>query len=193
VRQSEGVQFELLGPLRVVEGDRDLTPARLKQRVLLAVLLLHREQVVAGPELIEALWGEEPPESAQTALHGHVSALRKLIGSERIRTRPPGYLLQASADEVDLARFEALVAQARERDDPAQRSSCLLEALALWNGEPLADVRYEPFAQRESARLEELRLSALEERIDCDLALGRHHELVSELEPLVAAHPFRER
>jgi class 3 adenylate cyclase/DNA-binding winged helix-turn-helix (wHTH) protein len=193
VRQSEGVQFELLGPLRVVEGDRDLTPARPKQRVLLSMLLLHREQVVAGPQLIEALWGEKPPESAQTALHGHVSALRKLIGTDRIRTRPPGYVLQVSADEVDFAKFESLVARARERDDPAQRASCLLEALALWNGEPLADLRYEPFAQREIARLEELRLSALEERIDCDLALGRHHELVSELEPLVAAQPFRER
>jgi DNA-binding SARP family transcriptional activator len=193
VRQSKGVQFELLGPLRVVGGDRDLTPARPKQRALLAMLLLHREQVVAGPQLIEALWGAKPPESAQTALHGHVSALRKLIGADRIRTRPPGYLLQASADEVDLAQFESLVAQARERDDHAERSSFLLEALALWSGEPLADLRYEPFAQNEIARLEELRLSALEERIDCDLALGRHHELVSELEPLVAAHPFRER
>jgi DNA-binding SARP family transcriptional activator len=193
VRQSKGVQFELLGPLRVVEGDRDLTPARPKQRVVLAMLLLHREQVVAGPQLIEALWGEEPPESAQTALHGHVSALRKLIGTDRIRTRPPGYLLQVPADDVDVAQFESLVAQARELDDPAQRSSHLLEALALWSGEPLADLRYEPFAQSEIARLEELRLSALEERIDCDLALGRHRELVSELEPLVAAHPFRER
>ena len=187
------MQFQLLGPLRVVEGDRDLTPPRPKQRVLLAMLLLHREQVVAGPQLIEALWGEEPPESAQTALHGHISALRKLIGADRIRTRPPGYMLQVSADEVDLAQFESLVAQARERDDPAQRSSRLLEALELWSGEPLADLRYEPVAQREVARLEELRLGALEERIDCDLALGRHHELVSELEPLVAAHPFRER
>jgi DNA-binding SARP family transcriptional activator len=187
------VLFELLGPLRVVVGDRDLTPPRPKQRMLLAMLLLHREQVVAGPRLIEALWGEEPPESAQTALHGHVSSLRKLIGADRIRTRPPGYLLQVSADEVDLTQFEALVARAREREDPEQRSTCLLEALALWNGEPLADLRDEPFAQREIARLEELRLSALEERIDCDLALGRHHELVSELEPLVAAHPFRER
>jgi class 3 adenylate cyclase/DNA-binding winged helix-turn-helix (wHTH) protein/tetratricopeptide (TPR) repeat protein len=187
------VEFELLGPLRVVEGDRDLTPARLKQRALLAMLLLHREEVVPGAQLIEALWGEEPPGTAQTALHGHVSALRKLIGTDRIRTRPPGYLLQVSADELDVARFESLVAQARERDDPDERSACLREALALWRGEPLADLRYEAFAERETARLEELRLASVEDRIDADLALGRHHELVAELEPLVAEHAFRER
>jgi DNA-binding SARP family transcriptional activator/tetratricopeptide (TPR) repeat protein len=187
------VEFELLGPLRVVEGDRDVTPARPKQRALLAMLLLHREQVVPGSQLIEALWGEAPPESAQTALHGHVSALRKLIGAERIRTRPPGYLLEASADEVDRARFESLVAQARERDAPEERSARLREALALWRGEPLAEFRDDAFAEGELAGLEELRLAAVEERVDADLALGRHHELVPELEPLVAEHPFRER
>src|SRR5262245_40709597 len=157
------------------------------------MLLLHREKVVPGTQLIEALWGEAPPESAQTALHGHVSALRKLIGADRIRTRPPGYLLRVSPDEVDLARFESLVAQARERDDPKARSVCLHEALALWRGEPLADLRYQVFAQREVARLQELHLAVIEDRVDADLALGRHHELVPELEPLVAEHPFRER
>ncbi len=157
------------------------------------MLLLHREKVVPGAQLIEALWGEQPPESAQTALHGHVSALRKLIGADRIRTRPPGYLLQVSLDELDLARFESLVAQARERDDPEERSACLREALALWRGEPLAELRDQAFAEREIARLEELRLAAIEDRVDADLALGRHHELVHELEPLVAEHPFRER
>src|SRR5262249_51220887 len=100
------------------------------------MLLLHREQVVSGAQLIEALWGDAPPESAQTALHGHISALRKLIGADRIRTRPPGYLLRASSDEVDLARFESLVAQARERDGPDARSAYLRDALALWRGEP---------------------------------------------------------
>jgi DNA-binding SARP family transcriptional activator/pimeloyl-ACP methyl ester carboxylesterase len=157
------------------------------------MLLLHREQVVPGGQLIEALWGEAPPESAQTALHGHVSALRKLIGADRIRTRPPGYLLRVSPDEVDLARFESLVAEARERDRPDARSACLHDALALWRGEPLADLRYQAFAQREVARLEELHLSVIEDRVDADLALGRHHTLVPELEPLVAKHPFRER
>jgi DNA-binding SARP family transcriptional activator/pimeloyl-ACP methyl ester carboxylesterase/tetratricopeptide (TPR) repeat protein len=187
------VQFELLGPLRVVEGGRDVTPARPKQRALLAMLLLHREEVVPGAQLIGALWGEEPPGTAQNALHGHVSTLRKLIGADRIRTRPPGYLLHVSGSEVDVARFEALVAQARARDDPEDRSACLREALALWRGEPLAELRYEGFAAPEIARLEELRLAAVEDRVDADLALGRHAELVPELEPLVAEHPFRER
>jgi DNA-binding SARP family transcriptional activator/pimeloyl-ACP methyl ester carboxylesterase/class 3 adenylate cyclase/tetratricopeptide (TPR) repeat protein len=187
------VEFGLLGPLRVVEGGCDVTPARAKQRALLAMLLLRRGQVVPGAQLIEALWGEEPPETAQTALHGHISTLRKLIGADRIKTRPPGYLLQVSPGEVDLARFESLVAQARERDDPGERSACLHDALALWRGEPLAELRCEAFADRESARLEELRLAAVEDRVDADLALGRHHELVPELEPLVAEHPFRER
>jgi DNA-binding SARP family transcriptional activator/pimeloyl-ACP methyl ester carboxylesterase/tetratricopeptide (TPR) repeat protein len=193
VRESGGLQFELLGPLRVVEGGRDVTPARPKQRALLEMLLLHREEVVPGAQLIEALWGEEPPGTAQNALHGHVSTLRKLIGADRIRTRPPGYLLQVSAGELDVARFESLVARARERNDPNERSSCLREALALWRGEPLAELRYEAVGEREIARLEELRLAAVEDRVDADLALGRHHELVAELEPLVAEHPFRER
>jgi predicted ATPase/DNA-binding SARP family transcriptional activator len=187
------VEFGLLGPLTVVEGGCDVTPARPKQRTLLALLLLRRGEVVPGAQLIEALWGEEPPGTAQTALYGHISSLRKLVGPERIRTRPPGYLLDVSADEVDLARFEALVAQARERDDPAARASWLREALALWRGEPLTELQGEAFADREIARLDELRVAALEDRIEADLALGRHHELVPELEPLVAEHPFRER
>jgi DNA-binding SARP family transcriptional activator/pimeloyl-ACP methyl ester carboxylesterase len=187
------VEFGLLGPLRVVEGGCDVTPARPKQRALLAMLLLRRGEVVPGAQLIEALWGEEPPETAQTALHGHVSALRKLIGSDRIKTRPPGYLLEVLAEEVDLARFESLVAQARELEDPDERSACLRDALALWRGEPLVELRGEAFAERESARLEDLRLAALEDRIDADLALGRHHELVPELEALVGEHCFRER
>ena len=193
MRQSGGLQFELLGPLRVVEDGRDVTPPRPKQRALLAMLLLHREEVVPGARLIDALWGEEPPGTAPNALHGHVSTLRKLIGADRIRTRPPGYLLQVSAGELDVARFELLVAQARARDDPEERSACLHEALALWRGEPLAELRYEAFAEREIARLEELRLAAVEDRVDADLALGRHGELVPELDPLVAEHPFRER
>ena len=181
------MQFELLGPLRVIEGGLDLTPARPKQRALLAMLLVRRAQVVPGARLIEALWGAEPPSTAQTALHGHVSSLRKLIGADRIKTRPPGYLLQVAEDEVDAARFESLVARARERDHPRERAALLRDALALWHGEPLAELHGEPDAEREIARLEELRLAALEDRIDADLALGRHHELVAELEALVAA------
>jgi pimeloyl-ACP methyl ester carboxylesterase/tetratricopeptide (TPR) repeat protein len=120
-------------------------------------------------------------------------ALRKLIGADRIRTRRPGYLLHVSADEVDVACFESLAAQAREQDDPTARSACLRDALALWRGEPLVDLQYRAFARREVARLKELHLAAIEDRVDADLALGRHHELVPELEPLVAEHSFRER
>src|SRR5262249_7535521 len=154
---------------------------------------LHREQVVPGGQLIEALWGEAPPGTAQSALHGHVSNLRKLLGPDRVRTRPPGYLLRASGEELDADRFESLVARARMRDDPEERAGGLREALGLWQGEVLADLRYEAFVQPEVARLEELRLAAREDRIDAELALGREHELVAELEPLVLVHPFRER
>src|SRR6185312_14683801 len=138
MRQSAQVRFELLGPLTVVEGDCDVTPARPKQRALLALLLLRRGEVVPGAQLIEALWGGEPPGTAHTALHGHVSSLRKLIGADRIRTRPPGYVLQVSPGEVDVARFESLIAEARGCDDPRERWTRLREALSLWHGEPLA-------------------------------------------------------
>src|SRR5262249_24154566 len=157
------------------------------------MLLLHREEVVPGAQLIEALWGEEPPETAPTALHGHVSGLRKRIGAGRIATRPPGYALKVGASELDVARFESLTAQARGRDDPQERSAGLREALALWRGEPLSELRCEVFAAREIARLKEMLLAAIEDRVEADLALGRHAELVAELEPLVAEHPFRER
>jgi YVTN family beta-propeller protein len=187
------MEFRVLGPLEVVDDGRDLTPARAKQRAVLAVLLLHANEVVGRDELIDALWGETPPPSAQTALHGHVSALRKLLGPERIETRTPGYLLRLSGQELDLARFEALVAEAPGQPDPETRAEGLRSALGLWRGNPLGNLRYEPFAQSEIARLEALRLSALEERIDADLARGRHVEVVSELERLVAEHPFRER
>jgi len=186
------VEFSILGPLRVLDGGRDLTPGRAKQRALLAMLLLHRNQVVGSDRLVEALWGETPPASAPTALHGHVSALRKLLGAERIATHAPGYRLRVDPGELDLARFESLVAAARSVG-PEERSTRLREALALWRGDPLADLRDESFAQRELLRLAELRVAALEDRLDADLARGHHRELVGELEALVAAHPFRER
>jgi DNA-binding SARP family transcriptional activator len=186
------VEFSILGPLKVFDGGRDLTPGRAKQRALLAMLLLHRNQVVGSDRLVQALWGEAPPASAPTALHGHVSALRKLLGAERIATHAPGYRLRVDPGELDLARFESLVAAARSVG-PEERSVRLREALALWRGDALADLRDESFAQRELLRLAELRVAALEDRLDADLERGRHGELVGELEALVAAHPFRER
>jgi DNA-binding SARP family transcriptional activator len=188
------LEFRILGRLEVVADDgREVTPRRPKQRALLALLLLHANEVVAGDSIIDALWGEKRPGTALTALHGHVSALRKLLGREAIETHPLGYLLRVDSAQTDAGRFESLVDPARRESDPSRRATRLRQALALFRGEPLADVRYEGFAEDEIARLEELRLSALEERIDADLASGSDLELVSELERLVAAHPLRER
>ena len=187
------MDYRILGPLEIVDDGHTLTPARPKQRALLALLLLHVNQVVASDELLDALWGDEHPETAQTALRGHVSALRKLLGSDTIETRSPGYLLRLEPDRVDLGRFERLVAEARTARDPARRSELLRSALALFRGEPLADFRYEPFARDEAGRIEQLRLAALEDAIDAELALGREAGVVSELERLVAANPLRER
>ena len=171
----------------------DLTPARPKQRALLALLLLRVGEVVAIDDLVEGLWGLHPPETAQTALHGHVSALRKRLGAERIETRPPGYRLLL-ADERR-AGHPALRATRRRGAGgrPSARSRKLGEALALFRGEPLSDFRYEEFAVAEAARLDELRLTVVEEQIEADLELGRHAEVVPRLERLVADHPLRER
>jgi predicted ATPase/DNA-binding SARP family transcriptional activator len=187
------VKFRLLGRLEVEADGVDLTPVRPKQRVLLALLLLRVGEVVAIDELVEGLWGPDPPETAQKALHGHISGLRKRLGAERIETRPPGYRLRlARGDELDIHRFERIVAAART-DGLSARSRKLRVALALFRGEPLSDFRYEEFAAAEAVRLEELRLAVVEEQIDAELELGRHAEVVPQLERLVVDHPLRER
>jgi predicted ATPase/DNA-binding SARP family transcriptional activator len=187
------VEIRVLGPLEVVDDGRDVTPPRPKQRALLALLLLRANEVVSTDELIEALWGPAPPETAPNALQGHVSALRKLLGPDAIDTRPPGYALRVEPERTDLGRAEALVEEGHAEPDPARKSELFRAALRLFRGEPLGDFRYEDFARADVERLEDLRLTALEERIDADLALGRHAELVPELERLVADHPLRER
>ena len=187
------MEFRILGPIEVVEGGRQLTPRRAKQRALLTVLLLHPNEVVTTDTLVDALWGETPPETADSALHGHVSALRKLLGAERIETRPHGYLLHVGPHELDAERGETLLAHARDIRNPAPRVELLREVLGLWRGEPLGDVRDETFARSEIARLEELRASALEERIEAELELGEHARLLPELDRLVRLHPLRER
>ncbi len=176
------MEFRLLGPLEVVEDDRSLTLGGHKQRSLLAILLLSANDVVPAERLIDELWGESPTPTAPKALQGYVSQLRKQLGEGRLLTREPGYVLQVDPSELDVARFESLVAARR-----------LPEALAMWRGSPLADFAYEPFAQAPIARLEELHLAAIELRIDADLASGRHGELVGELESLARDHPLRER
>jgi DNA-binding SARP family transcriptional activator len=193
VQTAATLDFRLLGPLAAAAGGRDCTPRQPKQRALLAFLLLHANEVVSTEELIEALWGERPPDTAANAVQGYVSALRKLLGTETIETRPPGYVLHVASEATDLGRFEQLVAAAHAEPEPAVRAELLREASALFHGQPLAEFRYEPFARDEAARIEGLQLGALEERVEADLALGRHAQLAGELEALVARHPLRER
>ena len=181
------MQFRILGPLEVAEGDRLVSLAGA-QRSLLALLLLSANEVVSADRLIDGLWGEQVPGSGRTALQVRVSQLRKALGGDggRIATRAPGYLLRVGPDELDLHRFERLMSEA-DGAEPAEAAAKLREALELWRGAPLADLSYASFAQPAIRRLEELRLAALEKRIDADLELGRQAELVGELAGLFEA------
>ena len=165
---------------------------RRQQRSLLAVLALRAGEVVSTDRLIEDLWGGSAPRSALGSLQNTVSALRGVLGADVVVTQPPGYRLGLGREAVDVHRFDALVRSARGVE-PAERAALLRQALELWRGEPLADLSFEPFAAAEIGRLEELRLGAIEDRIDADLALGHHAQLVAELEALVASHALRER
>ncbi len=186
------MQYRLLGPLEVQGGDGTLPLGGAKQRAVLALLLLSANRVVPRERLIDELWGDQPPETAVTTVQVYVSRLRKLLPEGVLQTRPPGYLLSIEPDGFDLLRFESLVAEARKAD--LERASQLLrEALELWRGPALAEFASEPFARMEAGRLEGLRLVALEERIETDLALGRHADLIGELETLILEHPNRER
>jgi DNA-binding SARP family transcriptional activator len=185
-------EFRILGPLQVVADDGEpLVLGGQKQRAVLAVLLLQANHVVSTEFLIDALWGEQPPRTATTSLHNAISALRKVLGAELLVTQHPGYKLVVPPQSIDLARFELLVTGARDLE-PSARADQLREALALWRGEPLAEVANEPFAVAELRRLEELRLRVLEDRIDADLVCDRHADLVPELEGLIANWPYRE-
>jgi YVTN family beta-propeller protein len=193
------VEFRILGPLQVLDGGTDIPLGSPKERALLAVLLLNVGAVVSRERLIEELWGESPPPTAAKALNVHISQLRKTLarnGQETIATRPPGYALDVEPARLDAVRFERLAEDARARvaaDDLASASRLLREALALWRGPALDGVELESAGRQEAGRLEELRLSAQMDRIDCDLALGLHEELIGELEALAADHPLRER
>jgi DNA-binding SARP family transcriptional activator len=190
-REVRTLDYRILGPLEVVDADRRLPLGGPKQRSLLAVLLLHANEVVSADSLIDRLWGGEPPPTASKVLQVQVWRLRKALGRDALITRPPGYMLQVGPEEVDLARFERLVGEAQS-GAPDAAAAKLREALGLWRGVPLADLAHEDFVTAEVARLEELRVVALEQRVEADLALGRHGELVPELEALVAEHPYRE-
>ena len=187
------IEFRVLGPFEVLVEGRALELKRRKQRSLLALLMLHAGEVVSTDRLVEELWAGEPPKAAVASLQNLVSQLRKVLGRDTVRTREPGYMLDVDPDRVDLHRFERLVAQAAEGGDAERRSSLLREALGLWRGAPMADLAFEPFAHVEVARLEELRTAAREELVQAELELGRHSQLVGELERLVAENPLRER
>jgi DNA-binding SARP family transcriptional activator/ABC-type branched-subunit amino acid transport system substrate-binding protein/streptogramin lyase len=190
------MRYRILGPLEVDDGTRVVPLAQGRQRLLLAVLLVHPNEAISNDRLIDALWGEAPPPTAARSLHNLISSLRKGLGDGQLVTRGHGYLLQVAEGELDAQRFEALSDQGRAAlaaGDPARAADLLREALALWRGPALADLAYEPAVSDEGARLEDWRLATLEDRFEADLALGRHAELVPELEAAVARNPLRER
>jgi DNA-binding SARP family transcriptional activator len=198
-RLREGrVEFRVLGPLQALQDGRLIPLGGAQQRAVLAILLLQAGRVVSVDDLVDGLWGERPPETAANTLQGYVSRLRKLLTSgedELIVHSPPGYVLRIEPERVDALRFERLLRQATEArvNDGERAAELLREALALWRGGALADLELNSFVRLEVRRLEELRMGALEERIELDLALGRHGQVVPELEALVAEHPLRER
>jgi DNA-binding SARP family transcriptional activator len=186
------VEIRLLGPLEVRDGGVTFTLPRRQQRALLAALALRAGETVPTDRLVADLWGERAPPSATGSLQNAVHAVRKVLGEGVLVTQAPGYRLLVRPDDVDAKRFERLVSEARTAE-PAGRAALLSEALALWRGPALADLDEAEFARLEAARLDELYVNALEERLEADLELGRHGALVPELEALVAAHPLRER
>src|SRR5215471_3484068 len=188
------IEVLLLGPLEVRRDGESLRLGGRKPRMLLADLALHAGEVLSVDRLVDDLWGEQPPPTAKHAVQVNVSKLRDAVGQVLAR-REPGYVLEVRPDRVDAGLFAARTAEgtALVERDPETAGAILREALALWRGPALADFAFEPFAQADIARLEELREQCLEARVDADLAVGRNVELVSELEALVRASPFRER
>ncbi|KXK63876.1 hypothetical protein AWW66_01245 [Micromonospora rosaria] len=192
----------MLGSLEVIKGDRDCTPSAPKLRELLALLLLQSNRVIPTETLATELWRGEMPRSAQATLQTYIYQLRKILCSERggenrdiLMTRPPGYVINTTCDQLDATRFDHLVRSGRaalDDDDPATASTMLHSGLSLWRGAALADVEPGPRLAAHIAWLEETRLTALELRIQADFRLGRYRELVGELRALTALHPLNE-
>jgi DNA-binding SARP family transcriptional activator/streptogramin lyase len=192
------VDFRILGPLEVAGGD-GMSPLPLggaKQRAVLALLIVHRDEPISTDRLVDELWGDCPPATAAKTLQGYVSRLRKVLGNGVLQTEGHAYRLAIGCDDLDAACFERLVTEARSAasvGDLDGASRGLAEALSLWRGAALADLAYEPSVRTEAARLEELRVTAVEDHVDVDLARGRTGELLPELEALVREHPLRDR
>jgi YVTN family beta-propeller protein len=189
---TQRMEFRILGSFEVVVGGRQLPLAGAQQRALLVLLLLNANAAISTERLVDQIWGERPPATAAKTVQVYVSQLRKVLGDGRLETRGHGYSLRVDPGELDAEQFEALCSRAAG-SNPAGAAALLRQALALFRGDPLSDVSYEPFATAEITRLEELRLHALEERVEADLGLGRHRALVPELEALVERYPLRDR
>ncbi|TDU87141.1 DNA-binding SARP family transcriptional activator [Kribbella voronezhensis] len=185
------MEFRLLGAVEVRDGGRPVGLPRRQERLLLAVLLLRANEVLPVDELVDLLWPQDPPARARSALQVYVSRLRK--AGVPIEGSRSGYAVRVAPEAVDLGRFRQQTARARALKDPVLRSAALAEALGLWRGEPLGEVTSEPIRARLCAGIEEERTTALEDRIDADLAAGKYEQLVPELARLVAADPLRER
>jgi len=186
------MEFRVLGSLEIWDGSNQIEISGAKRRALLALLVLHANEVVGKDRLVDELWGERAPRTAAASLHNHISRLRKALGPDRLVTRSWGYVLRVQPEQIDLYRFEHLLEDAQPL--PAkERSAKLAEALALWRGPALADLVFEPALEKEICRLEELRMTAVETRIDAELEAGRSAGIIPELETLIAEHPLRER
>lgn len=192
----DGVEFRLLGDFRVAHDGETVELRGTKQRFLLAALALRRGEVVPAEQLAEMIWGDTPPHNPGNARQAQISAVRKVLPEPVLVTRGNGYALEVEADQIDIGRFESLVATARgllDAGDAVAAAYMLREALTLWRGPALADFAYEDFARLEIGCLEEARLTAMEARVEADFAAGRHADVVAELEALCAEHPLRER
>lgn len=198
------LEFRLLGPVQVVRDGVPIALGPPKARALLGYLVLHRDETVSVARLLEVLWADGPPVSARHALQIYVAVLRQALEPDRapgqpatvLVTQPPGYRLVAGRDHIDLTRFAQLAAEGRRwlaTGHPDEAAASLRTALELWHGEPLADLTDLPFAAAAAQRLAEERLAALEDRIDADLAAGRHADVVGELAGRIEEDPLRER
>ena len=197
------MEFAILGPLEVHDQNRRIVVSSAKERLLLAMLVVHANEMVSVDRLVEVLWGYEPPATAENTLQTYVSHLRKALEPDRVpraqdgllRTRFHGYELAVPPEAIDAVRFERLVHAGHDAlpSAPERAAEILRAANALWRGEPLAEFGFEPFAQSEIARLTELRAMALEDRVEADLARGRHASLCGELSQAVVEQPLRER